>query len=208
MPAPHPPEFRQRAVELASLVDKPVTALAKDLGISESCLRNWMAQADIDGPAHWPDCRPASRLGLPYVEHHPVDDTSDLAARTSYSYPSFMMPPHSAAVTASCANSVASRIRTVDASTAASDPRDRDAKVRAGREVDVAVQLAGLDRDSASPPRPMRRLVRPRSTTKPRPTPRVFTSRFSVTMARCYATSTAELRGRRGGRNLSRSREQ
>jgi transposase len=28
--------------------DKPVAALAKDLGISESCLRNWMAQADAD----------------------------------------------------------------------------------------------------------------------------------------------------------------
>ena len=48
MPAPHPPEFRQRAVELARLGDKPVAALAKDLSISESCLRNWMAQADAD----------------------------------------------------------------------------------------------------------------------------------------------------------------
>ncbi|EMD21703.1 transposase [Amycolatopsis azurea] len=48
MPAPHPPEFRQRAVELARLGDKPVAVLAKELGISESCLRNWMAQADTD----------------------------------------------------------------------------------------------------------------------------------------------------------------
>ncbi|GAB2981363.1 MULTISPECIES: transposase [Amycolatopsis] len=48
MPAPHLPEFRQRAVELARLGDKPVAALAKDLGISQSCLRNWMAQADTD----------------------------------------------------------------------------------------------------------------------------------------------------------------
>lgn len=48
MPAPHPFEFRQRAVELARMGDKPVSALAKDLGISESCLRNWMAQADAD----------------------------------------------------------------------------------------------------------------------------------------------------------------
>jgi len=48
MPAPHPPEFRQRAVELARLGDKRVAAVAKDLGISESCLRNWMAQADTD----------------------------------------------------------------------------------------------------------------------------------------------------------------
>jgi transposase len=45
---PHTFEFRQRAVELARTGDKPVAALAKDLGISESCLRNWMAQADAD----------------------------------------------------------------------------------------------------------------------------------------------------------------
>jgi transposase len=48
MPAPHPVEFRRRAVELGRAGDKPVAALAKDLGISESCLRNWMAQADAD----------------------------------------------------------------------------------------------------------------------------------------------------------------
>ena len=48
MPAPHPPEFRRRAVELARLGEQPVAAIAKDLGISESCLRNWMAQADAD----------------------------------------------------------------------------------------------------------------------------------------------------------------
>ncbi len=48
MPRAHPPEFRQRAVELARLREQPVAKIAKDLGISESCLRNWMAQADID----------------------------------------------------------------------------------------------------------------------------------------------------------------
>ena len=48
MPAPHPPEFRQRAVELARQGAAPIAKTAKDLGISESCLRNWMAQADAD----------------------------------------------------------------------------------------------------------------------------------------------------------------
>lgn len=48
MPAPHPPEFRQRAMELARAGHTPIAKLAKDLRISESCLRNWMAQADID----------------------------------------------------------------------------------------------------------------------------------------------------------------
>jgi transposase len=48
MPAPHPPEFRERAVELARLRDKPIREIARGLGISESCLRNWVAQADAD----------------------------------------------------------------------------------------------------------------------------------------------------------------
>ena len=48
MPAPHPPEFRRRAVDLARLGEQPVAQTAKDLGISDSCLRNWMAQADAD----------------------------------------------------------------------------------------------------------------------------------------------------------------
>ena len=48
MPRPHPPEFRQRAVELARLREKPTAQIAADLGISDSCLRGWVRQADID----------------------------------------------------------------------------------------------------------------------------------------------------------------
>ena len=48
MPGPRPPEFRRRAVELARLREKPIAQIAKDLQISESCLRRWMDQADID----------------------------------------------------------------------------------------------------------------------------------------------------------------
>ena len=48
MPRPHPPEFRQRAIELARLKEKPIAQIAADLGISESCLRNWVHQADVD----------------------------------------------------------------------------------------------------------------------------------------------------------------
>ena len=48
MPAPRPEEFRRRAVELARLREKPIAQIAKDLGIAESGLRRWMAQADVD----------------------------------------------------------------------------------------------------------------------------------------------------------------
>ena len=48
MPRQHPPEFRRRAIELARLNEKPVAQIAVDLGISDSCLRGWMRQADLD----------------------------------------------------------------------------------------------------------------------------------------------------------------
>ena len=48
MPALIHPSSAPRAVELARERVKPIATLAKDLGISESCLRNWMAQADIE----------------------------------------------------------------------------------------------------------------------------------------------------------------
>lgn len=48
MPAPRPAEFRRRAVELAREGSRPIAQLAKELGVSESGLRRWLAQADID----------------------------------------------------------------------------------------------------------------------------------------------------------------
>jgi transposase-like protein len=54
MPRPHPPEFRRRAVELANRRDEsgnrlqPVAKTAEELGISDSCLRNWISQAQVD----------------------------------------------------------------------------------------------------------------------------------------------------------------
>jgi len=48
MPRAHPSEFRHRAVALARLKEKPMAQIAADIGISESCLRNWVHQADID----------------------------------------------------------------------------------------------------------------------------------------------------------------
>ncbi len=54
MPRPHPPEFRRRAVELANQRDQdgkrlqPVAQTAAELGISDSCLRNWIAKAAVD----------------------------------------------------------------------------------------------------------------------------------------------------------------
>ena len=54
MPRPHAPEFRRRAVELAEQRDsdgnrlQPVAKTAEELGISDSCLRGWIARAKVD----------------------------------------------------------------------------------------------------------------------------------------------------------------
>ena len=48
MPAPHPPEFRRRAIDLARQPGASVAKVAKELGISESGLRRWMDQDDVN----------------------------------------------------------------------------------------------------------------------------------------------------------------
>ena len=54
MPGPHPQEFRRRAVELAREFDEhgerkhPIAQVARDLKISESCLRNWLAAEEVE----------------------------------------------------------------------------------------------------------------------------------------------------------------
>jgi len=54
VPPPHPEEFRRRAVELARERAKLVAELAKDLRISESCLRNdssvWGSKKSVQRP--------------------------------------------------------------------------------------------------------------------------------------------------------------
>jgi len=47
MPAPKPPEFRRRALDLVEQ-GEPVAQVARNLGISESCLRRWMERDAVD----------------------------------------------------------------------------------------------------------------------------------------------------------------
>lgn len=48
MPRPYPREFREGAVTLARQGERPVGEIAKELGIAESCLRNWLKQDRLD----------------------------------------------------------------------------------------------------------------------------------------------------------------
>ena len=63
MPAPYPQEFRDDVVRVARNREpgQKLSQIAKDFGISESCLRNWLSKADrADAPAG--DNRSAAEL--------------------------------------------------------------------------------------------------------------------------------------------------
>jgi transposase-like protein len=48
MPAAHPKEFRDDVVAVARRGEAPLGQVAKDFGISESCLRKWLKSADVE----------------------------------------------------------------------------------------------------------------------------------------------------------------
>jgi len=48
MPRPYPKEFREGAIGLARQGERPISEIAKELGIAESCLRNWLKQDQVD----------------------------------------------------------------------------------------------------------------------------------------------------------------
>lgn len=48
MPKPYPREFRDDVVAVARMGEAPLAQIAKDFGISESCLNNWLRAADVE----------------------------------------------------------------------------------------------------------------------------------------------------------------
>ena len=48
VPKPFPREFREDVVRVARSSDASVAQVAKDFGISESCLHRWLALDDVD----------------------------------------------------------------------------------------------------------------------------------------------------------------
>lgn len=48
MPKPYSREFRENVVAVARQGNEGLAQIAKDFGIAESCLRNWLAAADAD----------------------------------------------------------------------------------------------------------------------------------------------------------------
>jgi transposase len=48
MPKAFPLEFRRDVVAVARKGESPLSQIAKDFGISESCLHRWLKLADVD----------------------------------------------------------------------------------------------------------------------------------------------------------------
>ena len=48
MPKVFPVEFRNDVVAVARKGEAPITQIAKDFGVSESCLANWLKKADVE----------------------------------------------------------------------------------------------------------------------------------------------------------------
>src|SRR3954454_18177755 len=63
IPKPYPKEFREDVVAVARQSEAPLKQIAKDFGISEGCLSNWIKKADIkDG--HRPGVTSADQAEL------------------------------------------------------------------------------------------------------------------------------------------------
>lgn len=48
MPRPYPRELRDDVVAVARRGEAPIRVIAKDFGLAESCVRNWMRAADLE----------------------------------------------------------------------------------------------------------------------------------------------------------------
>jgi transposase len=48
VPKPFPKEFREDVIRVARTSDSSVAQVAKDFGVSESCLHRWLAQDDVE----------------------------------------------------------------------------------------------------------------------------------------------------------------
>jgi transposase-like protein len=61
--APYPPEFREEAVRLVRQSGKSIRRVAKELGVSDQSLRNWVKRATMHGVGVQPDSSPRPLKG-------------------------------------------------------------------------------------------------------------------------------------------------
>lgn len=104
---PHPEEFRREAIKLAMLGDKPQRKLAKDLGISDVTLRNWLKQEKAergerpDGLSSASDrrhCVMSARMRVAWTVSRPGPGSVGASTSVSEPEPERREPPQLVAV--------------------------------------------------------------------------------------------------------------
>ena len=72
-PSKYPPEFRERAVRLARESERPIAAVARDLGIHHETLRVWVRQDEADDGTRADRLTTAEREELAALRHEVRD---------------------------------------------------------------------------------------------------------------------------------------
>ncbi len=63
MPKAFPVEFRRDVVAVARQSDAPISQVARDFGISESCLQRWLKMDDVE-EGRWPGVTQSESVAL------------------------------------------------------------------------------------------------------------------------------------------------
>ena len=68
-PSKYPPEFRERAARIARESERPIAAVARDLGIHHETLRVWVRQDEADDGTRSDRLTTAEREELTLLRH-------------------------------------------------------------------------------------------------------------------------------------------
>ena len=72
-PSKYAPEFRERAVRIARESERPIAAVARDLGINHETLRQWLRQDEADDGTRSDRLTTAEREELALLRHEVRD---------------------------------------------------------------------------------------------------------------------------------------
>jgi hypothetical protein len=70
VPKPYPKEFRDDVVAAARKGEAPLNQIAKDFGISQGCLHNWMKKTDVEDGARPGSLQHARSFIDEFVQHY------------------------------------------------------------------------------------------------------------------------------------------
>ena len=93
MPKAFPIEFRRDVVAVARKGEAPLSQIAKDFGISESCLHRWLKLADIDdGVRPGVTSRESAELRELRKRNKPLEQENEILRRAAAYFAREMLP--------------------------------------------------------------------------------------------------------------------